>query len=290
MNEETPGGEELPDEGTAAPESGAENADTESRAKRMGWTPKEKFKGDPDRWISAEDFVARGENELPILRERNRTLDRRLENTERELSGLKTTMGEQTAVLTEFRDFARKGEERAFTRAKAELEAQHRRQVAAADVDGADATRRELVELETTKPAKPAADPLREKPKTPDVHPEVLEFVEREPWFKANATMRAVAIARHTELFQEQPNLSMSDNLAEVKREIQRRFPEKFDNPARRQAAAVSEPSTTGPRKSNGRGYADLPAEAKKVCDRYLKQIPGYTKEEYCKTYFAGEA
>lgn len=290
MNVEETAEGEQPSEETTAPESGAENADTESRAKRMGWTPKEKFKGDPDRWISAEDFVARGENELPILRERNRTLDRRLENTERELSGLKTTMGEQTAVLTEFRDFARKGEERAFTRAKAELEAQHRRQVAAADVDGADATRRELVELETTKPAAKPADPLKDKTTTPQVHPEVLEFVEREPWFNADDEMRALAIAKHGKLFAQNPRMSMTENLAEVKREVMRRFPEKFENPARRQAAAVSEPSTTGPRKSNGKTYADLPAEAKAACDKFVRTIPNYKREEYVKTYFAGEA
>jgi hypothetical protein len=39
--------------------------ETEQEAKRMGWVEKEKFKGDPDRWVEADKFVERGKNELP---------------------------------------------------------------------------------------------------------------------------------------------------------------------------------------------------------------------------------
>jgi hypothetical protein len=43
----------------------------------MGWTAKEKFRGDPERWVDAATFVKNGEESLPILRERLRTLERR---------------------------------------------------------------------------------------------------------------------------------------------------------------------------------------------------------------------
>ncbi len=164
--------------------------------------------------------------------------------------------------------------------------------MAAADAEGAEATRRELVELEAAKPAaKPAVDPLAEKRTPPKIDPVVLQWTEDEGnWFKTNAVMRQFAIAFHGDLLQQNPSLSMEENLALTKAEVQKRFPEKFENPARKQAAAVSEPSTSGPRKSNGKTYADLPAEAKAACDRYVKTIPNYKREEYVKTYFAGEA
>ena len=65
-----------------------EGAAVESIARRWGWKPKEEFRGPPDRWTSAEDFVARGENELPILRERNRNLDRQVEEASRAVTEL----------------------------------------------------------------------------------------------------------------------------------------------------------------------------------------------------------
>ena len=43
-----------------------------ARARRMGWIPKDEYGGKPDNWRSAKDFIERGENEMPILRERLR--------------------------------------------------------------------------------------------------------------------------------------------------------------------------------------------------------------------------
>ena len=52
----------------------------EQKAKAMGWSPQEEFRGDPDKWIDAAKFVARGENIMPILKE---NLDRALEKLEK---------------------------------------------------------------------------------------------------------------------------------------------------------------------------------------------------------------
>ena len=42
-------------------------AETEDKARRLGWVPKEEFKGDPENWRSADEFMARGEQLLPIV-------------------------------------------------------------------------------------------------------------------------------------------------------------------------------------------------------------------------------
>ena len=55
--------------------------------------------------------------------------------------------------------------------------------------------------------------------------------------------------------------------------EIRRKFPDKFTN-TRRQRARSVEPAGGGGggRRGNGHTYADLPADAKAACDRFIKQ------------------
>ena len=37
--------------------------------------------------------------------------------------------------------------------------------------------------------------------------------------------------------------------------------------------------------KGGAKGYADLPADAKRQCDRFVKTIPGFTREQYVKDF-----
>ena len=58
---------------------GQHGDDTESRARAMGWVPKDQFRGPAENWRDAGEFVRRGEEELPILRERLRSTTREIE-------------------------------------------------------------------------------------------------------------------------------------------------------------------------------------------------------------------
>src|SRR5271154_5862973 len=44
------------------------------KAKQMGWAPQEEFRGDPSKWIDADEYVRRGEQLMPILRANNERL------------------------------------------------------------------------------------------------------------------------------------------------------------------------------------------------------------------------
>ena len=68
-------GEEIP-ENTVVDTENTEtpSPDIEARARAMGWRPQEEFNGDPAKWKPAEDFVAKGENDLPVLRENMRRM------------------------------------------------------------------------------------------------------------------------------------------------------------------------------------------------------------------------
>jgi hypothetical protein len=140
-------------------DKGTELGTVEERAQRMGWTAKEKFRGDPERWVDAATFVKNGEESLPILRERLRTLEK--------------TNVDLGKSVQEFKKMSDTAYERAYGKAKKELEAEVKRAAKAGDEVGAAAASTELADLEKDKAtrdaAKDATDPVFEagRAKTP---------------------------------------------------------------------------------------------------------------------------
>src|SRR5262245_57219656 len=99
-----------------------ERAQIEDTAKRLGWAPKDKYKGPEGKWRDAPDYIEFVNNEFPVLRERLRTVTTRnaeLETTNRTLTG---QIGELSQTIDDFRLFSDKREERAYKRARKALE------------------------------------------------------------------------------------------------------------------------------------------------------------------------
>jgi hypothetical protein len=259
-------------------------AELESRARRQGWYPKDQFRGKPGDWVDAATFLQRSETELPVLRDRLRTLDRRNERLDNDLREVKQT-------LTEFREFAGKAEERAYTKAKREIEEKMRSAAANADVPGVEAARVELDELNASKPVPPKAPQARED-RQAQADPVVDAWVNapERSWFRTDATLNSVATAIHMDLQRSKPGLTLAENLAEVEREVKARFPEKFGNPRRQAAAVVATPGAQSQvRRSGKKTVADLPPEAKAALARFKRGMPDYKDEDYLKMYFEDE-
>jgi hypothetical protein len=293
----------------------------ESRARRMGWVSRDEFRGDGGaQWVDAETFVRRAEQSADILIERNKALDRRLEQSERSFSEYKKTsekqLGEMThslkelqETLVDFRNFASTANERAYRRARSELETEMRHAVASADVERFDKAKAQVEELDAEastfvrketreqqqqierqpEPAAPAQDP-----NVPPPPPEVLAWIGRNQWFvnPEFAYMNQYAQRVHMHLLREEPGLSLSQNLDKVTAITRGKFPEEFGINPRREAAPSTVTAATSTTRQAGKkklGYDDLPAEAKAACDRYVKNIPGYTKDEYVKVYYSEE-
>lgn len=252
----------------------------ESEARDYGWAPKENFKGPAERWRPADEYVEwakqsgrlpRGEFEkitklVPVIRQEN--------------EHLKTQLAEVRDTLNQFVEFSTKAEERAFNRAKSELEAKV--EAAANNADPA-AARAAMAELAALRPEAPKPAPKAEAPAVA-LDPVIQDWLGKETWYSdpKNRALNAFA----TELYDELSGMPTEKRLAEVKRRTVDKFPEKFGlNPARETAAAVSTPTGEPPRRKTGKTYDDLPAEAKKACDKFVKQIPGYTREKYVKDY-----
>lgn len=253
--------------------------DAETKARRLGWVPKEEFRGDPDKHRSADDFLKRGEEILPILQRDNKRLHENFGKVERELKETRET-------LQSFAEFTQKNAEREYKKSLRELEARLDSAIETADVTQARQLRKEIAELDGGPPApKPKPEPVGEADK-PAVDPEVASWIEQNEWFNKSASLRTYAVEEFGELEKRYPEKTKTEILAEVKTRTVDRFPEKFGvNPKRDGAAAVASPTGDATRRKTGKTYDDLPAEAKKACDKYVRTIPNYTKEKYVKDY-----
>ena len=247
------GGEETPD------------AELEARAKRMGWHGKETYNGPEGKFVDAKEFIEKSETEMPILRERLRKLDGRV--------------AEQDKSLREFAAYNTEVEKRAYDKAKADLSAEKRAAAKDEDMDLYDDIEKKEAELEKTAP--------KGAPKGGDtqVPAAFMDWADENPWFKRDRTMTNFAIDYHGQLLEEKPGMTITKNLAEVTAEVKKRFPEKFGNPKRGDPPVVEGAGGVKARGGGGKGYGDLPPDAKAACDRFVKTIKGFTKEQYLKQY-----
>lgn len=288
-------------------------AKIEERARRIGWVPKDEFRGDPAKWAPADEFLERGERTLPILLERNRKIDDRLGKAEKDnktlrdqLADMNGTLKEARDTFVEFRERTANVEQRAYQRARDELVAERDAAVAAADPAAFKAADTALTELDKTAP-KPVATPRkaakadgeedddagrREQRKEPEKRteaPEISEttktWLDENPWFKTDKKAGAKAVALHGANLV--AGMSEEESLEDVRVTIEATRPDLFENPRREAAPSVRTPTGGTGRKERGRGrtFDDLPQEAKDAYTRFAKQDKKFTKDDYLRDY-----
>lgn len=263
------GGALTPDSGDNAPDDAlageqGQSRDYEAEALGMGWRPLAEFKGDPAKHMDAKLYVERGETFLPFIKK-----DR--DETKRELAELKRTVKQAAAHYS-------KVEERAYARAKAELEAKHEEAVETGDVAAAKAAVKELGELEKPAPVKtdePAFDPVQARK-------ELNAWVEDNDWYilddgkRRYADLQAETMGPATEW--PDGNKAWLDELAKrVERKFAERKPNVTNGGGNRAAPG-----------GGGKTYNDLPAAAKAACDKFVKSGLIASREAYVKDYDFG--
>ena len=249
--------EELEEEIETSEEASEE---TLALAKSMGWVEEEKFRGDTSRWVSADTFVEKGMNDLPILRERVRAQSKKLHDMEQDIGSFKAHH-EQTA-------------EREYKRAIHELEAKQLAAVETADTEEYKRIQQQKQEIQPPVVKAPSTD-----------NPLYSEWKDKNAeWFEKDAEMTVYANRMSDYIAETRPYLiGKQDFLEEVEKEVKLRFKDKFENTNRAAPNAVE--SGGRPRRpKGGKSYADLPADAKSACDRFVRR--GLTtKEQYIQDY-----
>lgn len=227
----------------------AEPVTIEGLAGEMGWRPKEDWKGDPDKWKPAHEYVR---STVDV----NRKVVNRLKGVEDQLARVART----SVSITE-REVAKERERLMQEREEA---------FDAGDRDAFVRAERELAKVVEVAPA-PVPD-------------ETHSFVERNAnWFQKDKEATAWAVNRANELAA--TGLGPARQLAIVEREAKTMFPEFFEAEKPKPKAAPL--NTPGARSavSAKKGFASLPADAQKAAlDFEAKR--GINREEYAKIYY----
>jgi len=233
-----------------------------ARAQRMGWIPKDQFKGDEKKWRPAKDFLEVGEQLLPILRERNKKLDT-------DLSEIKKNMGEFVA-------FTRAAAKREYEAKLTELEAKKDEAFDSGDKEAFLEADKEIAKLEK---------PVEAETK-PKLDPDVQSWFDQNGWYKKDKELQSYAdsMGDHFKRVNVKGGIELLDY---VRQEVEKRFPARFDNPNRHNPPNVGDAGgnlTGGPGGGKKHSFNDLPNEAKTACNNWIRNGLG-TREEYLKDY-----
>lgn len=301
-----------------------ETAAIEARAAAMGWKPLAEYRGPPGKWHPAADFIARGENILPIVRDQNRRLAERVGKLESEITGLRTTAqdlrvtaNEQLQIIKDLRDMSRTADQRGYDRAMTEIKVKQRKAVEAGDtaaydqlVEQAEALAnsrpKQGVAVEpTAAPSSPPAPPTQPSP--PQLSAAVQEFVSQNRWFNVDPFLTRKMIDRHIDVLQEGDIADEAEQLAEAKHRLAEDYPDRFGlsasappppprprTPPPRRAATVAAPtprSLAPPAPSGPLTKIEQiqdPVErdqAREAFNRTRRHLPDYTEGEYMALY-----
>lgn len=225
----------------------------EDVASRMGWSPKENWRGDPDKWKPAHEFVAATADINGKLSTKLSSMEQRLEVISRTSAAMtEQALARQRQELLEAREEAfQTGDAEAFNKVDAQLA-------------------RLPQSVETGPPA------------------EVQEWADKNSnWFQKDPEATAWAQNRAGELAKQ--GLGTQRQLTIVEREARQLFPEFFEaDKPKPKPAPLTDTGKRGGGPAKAKTYANLPPEAKAAADDFHKR-GRCTRDEYAKTYFEME-
>lgn len=274
-------------EADAGNEQDAPDPEIETRARGLGWVPEKEWKGAPPKhgFATAEEFLKRGEEVLPVIRsqlkrkeEQITNLEARLEKAERQHADTIRRIERMSTVALE--------------KQREQIEAQYAARIeAAAELGDKEAVRQarkdekealKALDERLEEPEEEKKDREKRDQKLPKNVEDTLEaWIADNQWFKTDPEMQMVAGNHHAKLLKEKPGLTLAENLAEVRKYVAKRYPEAFakvedeepeddEKPARRGSAVEGGSRLAG---AGGRTlYSKLPAEAKAAADKFIKE------------------
>lgn len=251
----------------------AQPTESETKARRLGWVPKEEFKGNEEQWRDADEFLKRGEEIHGYLKADLERLHTTLSAKDREIAEIKQ-------VMEEFRKFHNETETRAYKRAIDDLKREKAEAVRLGDGD-------KVVEIDDQ------IDQLKEAQNTPKETPKqsqgpnqaFAEWVTDNQWYKPGSELVEIADDIGEILLKKNPTLSGRPFLDAVTKRVKELYPEHFENP-NRNTSTVGNSSDGRPPAGNKKkkSYENLPADAKFHCDKFVKQGL-MTREQYVQEY-----
>ena len=257
--------------------------DIETEAKALGWTPQEQFKGSPDKFVGAEEFVQRGKAIMPILRKNNEKLLTEVTEVKGQLGAVQAALREAQESMATFREYHDQTAKRAYDAALRDLRAQKAEAITANDGATVVAVEEAIDKLgkEALLLPKPAAAPP--PPPAQQLHPDMVSWERDNAAWLAEPEKQAYAQSVGGYVRAMNPNLTGRAFLDKVTEQV-----EKFFGGA--PSGQRVEGGTTAGARTGSKSYSNLPVEAKTACDRFATRLAGpgkafKTVEDFRKDY-----
>jgi len=248
----------------------------EQRAKLQGWTPKEDFRGDPERWITAEQFVERADTMMPIMRAQNKKYEKQLSEIQQELKDQKKLTKKMIAIHGKY-------SQETYDSKIAEIKIQKSQAVEDGNVELYN-----KLEAQEEKITAPETIKVEEEDTKQKDSPIITKWKdENSQWYGKDEELTEYADIIATKMGQKGHSYGEYEFCEAVKEKVKKMFPDKFRNPNARAGSGVDEPDTRGgeDKKNKKMSWTDLDKDAKGQCAELMATIPGYTKEKYMKDY-----
>lgn len=218
-------------------------------AMEMGWAPREQYRGDPDKWKPADQFIRDGRDIQ--------------QSTARELRAMREQMDRMSGVTSQI-----------VQDKVAERDAYWKAQFNQAVEEGDTEKANRLIEQRPTAQAH-----------SPGVPAETTAWIGKNEWFNKDPLAQARAI----EICDRLKHLPVSEQLAQAERGIRKEFPEHFATPAKQPPSTQTGMSRKAAPSNRVRGFADMPAESQAVARDMIRRNPDLTPEAFAKSYWSQE-
>jgi hypothetical protein len=263
-DEDAPEGEDEAE--TTEAEGGSEELSaTEATAREQGWTPKDQFRGDPSDWIDADEYVKRADPRY--LRKQLGQTEKQLRKLEQQRTADQAAFEKRLAKMETLNKVQR-------TKMYGEIEAARRAAVEVGDTAEYDRQNQMEQQLYEAEQAAGKESAKEDEPKAAKPHPDVAKWVSENPWFTKNKMLNRAAEGIHEQLMEDEPGLTIAENLAKTRAEVIRRFPDKFSKtPApKTNGHSVVEGGSRAATGAAGKAFTDIPAQERAVIEGHIQE------------------
>lgn len=198
--------------------------DTEKEAWHQGWRPEEFFKGkskngEPRKFISAEEYLNKSKDALPVANERIKDLVKKLEEKERKIE--------------EWERKTKEAEKKGYEKAIQELAKKQRKAVEEGDTEEFDKLKQEELDIiknqvnfEDVAEPRSVTNPSQEEKNLLSARDQEIfrEWLGVNKWFATDARLKAHADAEYDYLQKTKPFLSFEEKLKIVADEVKSTF------------------------------------------------------------------
>lgn len=270
-----------------------------SEAKSLGWAPKEEWRGAPEKWVDADEFLKRGLG-IHHLRDSNKKLESTLSQVTGRLSSMEQALKAANATIQALEESHDEDTKAQVEAARAEL----REQLADASREGRHEDVAELTDKLTQ--LNSAEDHREEKggkgkksddePAAPQIHPEVKTWFSENPDFVADKRRVALANVVAAEMRQAGDTRIGKVFMDAVAEEVEKTLGPVKRGTSKAEGGNGGSGRKGGDENGGGKTYNDLPKEAKEACERMGKRLVGANRahkdmdswrKSYAKQYFA---